>query len=270
MADHTILGRSLTPTEKTTILQFAADGETENLQNLLEELANTHCRTVGQLVLEATDHVGLGIIHKAAENDQRSVIKMICDDLGFQPGVRLAVLNAQEQGGRTAASIAAQKNHHEFLRDLILRGANMLITDWMHSVPLHRAAMQKCTLAMHTLIELVPHHGGVNIQTVSGQTPLHMSLAVGDIMRAGYLICARTDVNLQTVAGDSALHQSIPLWTEGNDDPEFNAMMLSHFRRLFAAGANPMLYNGAGKLPRDIARDLGHHKAASCIIAQGG
>lgn len=270
MAHHNITGRSLSPAEQARILDLAAEGRTVNLQNLLTELAESHGRTVGQLILEARDHIGLSLMHKAAENNRVEVIKMICDDLAFPTGMRLAVLNIQEPGGRTAASIAAQFNHDQFLRELIVRGANMLLKDWFGGIPLHRAAMNKNSVAMYWLIEMSREKGGINTQNASGQTPLHLSLAVGDILRAGYLIKAGTNVNLQTVGGETPLHQSIPMWTEANEDPEFNAMMQAHFERLFAAGANPLLPNFVGMLPREIAQAMGHHKAAAFITAHGG
>lgn len=270
MADHSIVGRSLSPAEQARILDLAANGRTVNLRNLLGELAQTHGRTVGQLILEARDQVGLSIVHKAAENNRIEVIRMVCDNLGFTTTMRHAVLNMQEQGGRTAASIAAQLNHDHFLRELIVRGANMLIKDWFGGVPLHRAAMSMNTTAMCWLVEMTPQKGGINIQNLSGQTPLHVSLAVGDILRAGYLIKSGADVNLRMAVGDAPLHQSIPLWTEANDDPGFNSMMLAHFERLFSAGADPLLPNGFDKLPREIALEMGHDKATMVIMAHGG
>ncbi|KAJ9160533.1 hypothetical protein NKR19_g3200 [Coniochaeta hoffmannii] len=266
MADHTIVGRSLSPDEKATLLARASQGRTQELRQLLEEYARTHCRPISQLILDAKDSSGLGIVHKAAETDRRQVIRMICDDLGFSRPTRLAILDMQENGLRTAASIAAERGHDQFLRDLIQGGANVLLADWMGGIPLHRAAMHERTSCMRWLIETAPHRS-LNMQTVSGQTPLHMSLALGDILRAGFLIRAGTNVNLQTAAGDAALHMSVRLWSEDNPEENFNGMMRAHFRRLFEAGADLSLRNGAGRTPLQMARDMGHHKAAAFIIA---
>jgi hypothetical protein len=275
MADPAISGLTLSTVEKSRILDLSANGQTENLRGLLQDLATTKQKTIGQLILEATDEVGLGMIHKAAEHDQTAIVKMVCEDLGLQPATKLAVLNAQEQGGRTAASIAAQLNHDAFLRELIAGGASMLIHDWMHGVPLHRAAMHSNTRAMVVLLTLAgPDQAGIDMQTASGQTPLHLALVQGDTLRAGLLIRAGANVELQTAAGSTAMHLSVPLWTESNNDREFNAMMHMHFMRIINAPgsglngrANLRIPDIAGKLPRDIALDMGHNKALMLLIA---
>lgn len=271
-------GTSLTFLEKTRILGHAAQGRTSNLYNLLQYLAETKGRTVGQLILEARDQNGLGITHKAAENNKRAVIGLICSDLGFFPGMRRAVLNMQENGGRSAASIAAEYNHDFFLLDLVLGGANMRLHDWMHSMPLHRAAMSHSTRAMATLVEIVgPQHSGIDIQTISGQTPLVLALDRGDILRAGYLILSGANVELQTVAGITALHVSVRLWDEDNHDEKFNDMMHKHFMRIINAPgsgpngrANLRIPDNRGSFPRGLARQLGHNNARNLLLAHGG
>ncbi|KAB5559707.1 ankyrin repeat-containing domain protein [Coniochaeta sp. 2T2.1] len=278
MADPDISGTTLTAREKDRILQLATQGRTSNLREVLQSLAETKGRTVGQLILEARDGLGLGITHRAAETNKHAVIEMICEDLGFPPGTRLAVLNDQGPAGRTAASIAAETNSDAVLRALILGGASMLITDFFHSLPIHRAAMYQNTLAMNVLLALAgPANVGINVQTASGQTALHLALSRGDTMRAGYLIRCGANVELQTAAGDTALHLSIPLWTQDNDDRAFNAMMHAYFMRIIDAPgsgpngkANLRIPNNGGRSAGDIALETGQLKAFNLIRAFGG
>lgn len=278
MATPAISGVSLTPVEKGMILDHAANGRNGDLTGLLQDLAITKGKPVAQLILEATDPIGLGMMHKAAENNQRGIIKMVCEDLGLQKATCLAVLNAQEPGGRTAASIAAQLNHDEFLRDLILRGASMLIHDWTHGLPLHQAATHQNTRAMMVLLTVAgPQQAGINVQTGSGQTPLHLALNRGDTLRAGLLIHAGANVELQTAAGSTAMHLSVPLWTESNNDQGFNNMMRDHFMRIINAPgsgpngqANLRILDNTMRWPRHIAHDMRHAKALELILAHGG
>ncbi|XP_043545970.1 inversin isoform X2 [Chiloscyllium plagiosum] len=92
-------------------------------------------------------------------------------------------VDTQDKNKQTALHWSAYYNHPEHVKLLIKHDSNIGIPDIEGKIPLHWAASNKDTTAIHTvkcILEAAPTESLLNWQDYEGRTPLHFAVADGN------------------------------------------------------------------------------------------
>ncbi|XP_055519103.1 inversin isoform X1 [Leucoraja erinacea] len=92
-------------------------------------------------------------------------------------------VDTQDKNKQTALHWSAYYNHPEHVKLLIKHDSNIGIPDIEGKIPLHWAASNKETTAIHTvkcILEAAPTESLLNWQDYEGRTPLHFAVAEGN------------------------------------------------------------------------------------------
>ncbi|XP_069769680.1 inversin isoform X3 [Narcine bancroftii] len=92
-------------------------------------------------------------------------------------------VDTQDRNKQTALHWSAYYNHPEHVKLLIKHDSNIGIPDIEGKIPLHWAASNKDTTAIHTvkcILEAAPTESLLNWQDYEGRTPLHFAVAEGN------------------------------------------------------------------------------------------
>ncbi|XP_078279590.1 inversin isoform X2 [Rhinoraja longicauda] len=92
-------------------------------------------------------------------------------------------VDTQDRNKQTALHWSAYYNHPEHVKLLIKHDSNIGIPDIEGKIPLHWAASNKETTAIHTvkcILEAAPTESLLNWQDYEGRTPLHFAVAEGN------------------------------------------------------------------------------------------
>lgn len=267
----TVVGIPLDRDEKNELIAHAEHGRAQELKGMLRQLEVTKMKGIVSLILEATDELGIGgILHRAADHNRVGILDMVCNELDLLPGERITVLN-MGYSQRTAAIIAASRNHYVFLRRLISEGASMTHVDFLRNVPLHHAARVSATASVHCLCTMLgADNVGLNRRNIAFQTPLHLAIDANSISIASWFIHLGADVEAQTVAGDTPLHRAVQHWPDPREQTQaeindYLQKMDRFFNLIYnrpgtgpTGNTNIHLRNMNGHTPADIADMLGH------------
>lgn len=276
----TVVGIPLDLDEKNELIAHAEHGRAQELQGMLRQLEVTKMKGVVSLILEATDELGIGgILHRAADHNRVEILDMVCNELDLLPGERITVLN-MGHGQRTAAIIAASRNHAVFLRRLISEGASMTQADFLYNVPLHHAARVSATSSIQCLCNMLgADNAGLNRRNIAFQTPLHLALDASNIIIASWFIHLGADVEAQTMGGDTPLHRAVRLWPDPTHETQaeindYLGRMDQFFNLIYnRPGTGPTgktnihLRNRNGHTPADIAVIMGHGSFYALLLA---
>lgn len=111
------------------------------------------------------------VLHLAAKRGNLEAARIILESYRNQASLnKLEIfLNTVDDGGWTAIAWSAENGHAEMVSYLIICGANANICDKENNVVLHWAAQSN---SVETIVPLLQSHCDLNVQNITGDTPL--------------------------------------------------------------------------------------------------
>jgi ankyrin repeat protein/tetratricopeptide (TPR) repeat protein len=221
-------------------------------------------QVTGQMLIDACQNLELEIIEtlldhgadvNAVDADGSSVLAIVVYEERNPSLVRLllergAATEVSYQGDRTPLAIAASRGRSNLLQILLEHGANIEARDSHGRTPLARALMRDDTGMVAQL--------ATNGADVSSGAPLITAVGGGQQAMVEVLLDHGVDINAPGPDGRTALHESV----YREDEP--------FIRFLLQRGADPMIADGNGKLPLEIAFLHGQHQIAKLLIDSAG
>ena len=220
-------------------------------------------------------------IHRAAIDGLHKVVAKLIEDAPQQ------IDYVSEAWGATPVHLATQENHHEVVRLLADKGANLDLTDEDGATPLIVAIQLVGNHGMLEIVRLLADKGAnLDLALESGCTPVCVAAKGGHLDTVGVLADKGANLDLAMEDGSTPVHVAVlqgqhkvlgiladkganlDLANEyGNTPMHFAASDGSHegVRVLLDKGANPNLKNIAGRTPVSFARANGHHRVVDMI-----
>jgi uncharacterized protein len=199
--------------------------------------------------IDAKDREGKTALAKAAEADKLPLIRLLLE--------RGANVNARAVDGSTPLFYAAEQDRGAVVALLLERGADPNLPGRKGVRPLAAAAFNGSTESVEALLKF-----GADPNTLDddGWAAIIYAAGHGYAPVVALLLQAGVDVNRRYVHGLTAL-----MWAAGYDASAGVDDVDSTIKTLIEHGAAPDLKDDRGKTAADIARGLGHERAAKLL-----
>ena len=199
--------------------------------------------------IDAKDREGKTALAKAAEADKLPLIKLLLE--------RGANVNARAVNGSTPLFFAAEQDRGAVVALLLERGADPNLPGRNGVRPLAAAAFNGST---ESVAELSKFGADPNALDDDGSGAIVYAAGHGYASVVALLLQAGVDVNRRYAHGLTAL-----MWAAGHDASTGVDDVDSTIKTLIEHGAAQDLKDDRGKTAADIARDLGHERAAKLL-----
>jgi uncharacterized protein len=199
--------------------------------------------------IDAKDREGKTALAKAAEADKLPLIKLLLE--------RAANVNARAVDGSTPLFYAAEQDRGAVVALLLERGADPNLPGRKGVRPLAAAAFNGST---QSVAELLKFGADPNALDDDGSAAIVYAAGHGYAPVVATLLQAGVDVNRRYVHGLTAL-----MWAAGYDASAGVEDVDATIKTLIEHGATIDLKDDRGKTAADIARGLGHERAAKLL-----
>jgi ankyrin repeat protein len=199
--------------------------------------------------IDAKDREGKTALAKAAEADKLPLIRLLLE--------RGANVNARSVDGSTPLFYAAEQDRGAVIALLLERGADPNLPGRKGVRPLAAAAFNGST---ESVAELMKFGADPNALDDDGSGAIVYAAGHGYASVVALLLQAGVDVNRRYAHGLTAL-----MWAAGHDASTGVDDVDATIKTLIEHGAALDLKDDRGKTAADIARDLGHERAAKLL-----
>jgi uncharacterized protein len=199
--------------------------------------------------IDAKDREGKTALAKAAEADKLPLIRLLLE--------RGANVNARAVDGSTPLFYAAEQDRGAVVALLLERGADPNLPGRKGVRPLAAAAFNGSTESVEQLLKF---GADPNALDNDGSGAVVYAAGHGYASVVALLLQAGVDVNRRYAHGLTAL-----MWAAGHDASTGVDDVDSTIKTLIEHGAALDLKDDRGKTAADIARDLGHERAAKLL-----
>ena len=236
-------------------VQTLQEGDRYQAAALLFAAARLGCEAEARTLLDrgaaidAKDREGKTALAKAAEADKLPLIRLLLE--------RGANVNARAVDGSTPLFYAAEQDRGAVIALLLERGADPNLPGRKGVRPLAAAAFNGST---ESVAELMKFGADPNALDNDGSGAIVYAAGHGYASVVALLLQAGVDVNRRYAHGLTAL-----MWAAGYDASTGVDDVDATIKTLIEHGAALDLKDDRGKSAADIARDLGHERAAKLL-----
>jgi ankyrin repeat protein len=236
-------------------VQALHEGDHYQATTLLFAAARLGCEAEARALLDrgaaidAKDREGKTALAKAAEADKLPLIRLFLE--------RGANVNARAVDGSTPLFYASEQDRGAVIPLLLERGADPNLPGRKGARPLAAAAFNGST---ESVAELMKFGADPNALDNDGSGAVVYAAGHGYASVVALLLQAGVDVNRRYAHGLTAL-----MWAAGHDASTGVDDVDATIKTLIERGAALDLKDDRGKTAADIARDLGHKRAAKLL-----
>jgi uncharacterized protein len=236
-------------------VQILHEGDRYQAASLLFAAARLGCEAEARALLDrgaaidARDREGKTALAKAAEADKLPLIRLLLER-GADP-------NARAVDGSTPLFYAAEQDRGQVVGLLLERGADPNLPGRKGVRPLAAAAFNGST---ESVTELMKFGADPNALDDDGQGAIVYAAGHGYAPVVALLLQAGVEVNRRYAHGLTAL-----MWAAGHDASAGVDDVDGTIKTLIEHGAALELKDDRGKTAADIARGLGHERAAKLL-----
>jgi uncharacterized protein len=236
-------------------VQALDDGDQYQATSLLFAAARLGCEPQARALLDrgaaidAKDREGKTALTKAAEADKLALVRLLLE--------RGANVNARAVDGSTPLFTAAEQDRGPAVALLLERGADPNLPGRRGLRPLAAAAFNGSTESVEALLKF---GADPNALDDDGSGAIVYAAGHGYAQVVALLLQAGVDVNRRYAHGLTAL-----MWAAGHDASAGVDDIEATIKTLIDHGAALDLRDDRGKTAADIARDLGHERAAKLL-----
>ncbi|KAL6407302.1 Ankyrin repeat-containing domain protein [Ilyonectria robusta] len=256
------------PDHGTPLLQAACNGSSEITRLLLDHKASPGIATLsGQTPLEAAAERGhAGVVQLLIERGEdvqgrQGRTPPLCSAAsgGYHSAVKLfldmdADIEATDDSGGTALSVAAQQGHVTIVQLLLESGAGRSTTDDARNTPLHRAALEGHVDVFKILLDT---KASLELRNDRDETPLLLASLRGHTAMVSLLLDLGSDPNAVNCRRDTAI---LLASKEGHGDV---------VQVLLNNGANPTIENNSGETPFSVASQAKRWPTVKLLLDSG-
>jgi ankyrin repeat protein len=236
-------------------VQMLHDGDQYQATSLLFAAARLGCEAPARALLDrgaaidAKDREGKTALAKAAEADKLPLVRLLLE--------RGANVNARAVDGSTPLFTAAEQDRGEVIALLLERGADPNLPGRKGLRPLAAAAYNGSADSVEQLLKF---GADPNALDDDGQGAIVYAVGHGYAPVVALLLQAGVDVNRRYAHDLTAL-----MWAAGHDASAGVDDVEATIKTLIEHGAALDLKDDRGKTAADIARGLGHERAAKLL-----
>ena len=174
-------------------------GDLETVRRLSEESGEVNNRdTFGRTALH-----NVAICITATSKQKRKPVPIEISRTMAQVLIENGIdINAVDNNGYTALTMAAMHNNHAVAEVLLKHGANPNCRDNQQLTPLHWASVGKSLQSTKVLLD---HGAKANVQDACGDTPLHDAVVYSEIEIIKELLKAGADPHIKNNRGETVL-----------------------------------------------------------------